>query len=87
MAKNRPAPSCDHSAKLPHSKPTHDDHHNHDHQPSKKLMKNSSQESAEVLIPINVGQNNDYSAGYSIDSLQGRKQKIIPNRETISEFY
>jgi hypothetical protein len=50
-------------------------------------MKNSSQESAEVLIPINVGQNNDYSAGYSIDSLQGRKQKIIPNRETISEFY
>jgi len=42
----------DHSAELPHSEPAHDDHH--DHQPS-KLMKNSSQESTEALIPIDAG--------------------------------
>jgi hypothetical protein len=33
----------DHGVKLPHSEPAHDDHHDHDHQPS-KLMKNSSLE-------------------------------------------
>jgi hypothetical protein len=50
-------------------------------------MKNSSQEIAEALIPIEVEQNNDYSAGYSIGSLQGRKQrKLSQNIETISEL-
>jgi hypothetical protein len=52
----------DHSADLPHSEPAHDDHHDHNHQPS-KLMKTSSQESAEALIPIDAGHNSDYSAG------------------------
>jgi hypothetical protein len=42
-------------------------------------MKNSSQESAEALIPIDAGQNSDYSAGYSTSSLQGRKHEINPN--------
>jgi hypothetical protein len=34
-----------------------------------------------------AGQNSDYSAGYSIGSLQGRKQrKLSQNTETISEL-
>jgi hypothetical protein len=50
-------------------------------------MKNSSQESVEALIPIEAGQNSDYSAGYSKGSLQGRKQKkLSQNTETISEL-
>jgi hypothetical protein len=50
-------------------------------------MKNSSQESAEAQIPIEAGHNSDYSAGYSIGNLQGRKQrKLSQNTETISEL-
>jgi hypothetical protein len=65
----------DQGVELPHSEPAHDDH-----QPS-KLMNNSSQENAEALIPIDAGQNSDYSAGYSTGSLQGRRQINYPKTQ------
>jgi hypothetical protein len=69
-------PECyDHSMELPHSEPAKDDHDDHD---PLKPMKNSSQESVEPLIPIDAGQNSDCSAGYSIGSLQGRRQINYP---------
>jgi len=44
-------------------------------------MNNSSQENAEALIPIDAGQNSDYSAGYSTGSLQGRRQINYPKTQ------
>jgi hypothetical protein len=49
-----------HDVELPHLEPAHDDHHDHDHQPSKLMKKTNEensfliQESAKALIPIDT---------------------------------